>query len=737
MLGNGRPWRAAQVMQRYLEKTSDPSPRRRLLAARAEAGWNHWTAVGEVLKDVPGLDSLAQGLGLYLRARSRDAAGEADAAAQAYGRFLETAPAERYSEKKAAARLLRGLALLRAGQKEQGESVLAEVSGAMGPAALWVDLLKAEALAQTGAPAAARQAASRYSSGLPGLRARRAQIEAQRGAGHLGSARELAREGYAWAQTDATRAEFKRIEGQLALKQGDQAAGREAFRRAIALNGAGPHGQEAAALLREAGDMSAADHLASARVYAGMGVNEKAATDFRAWLDADMGTPSKRKSVRFELARALIAGQMYDQALNVLESLGDDPAARKMRASALSRQGPTEKAAQIYRTLAREQRGTTDGASALYFAGDAYQQGGNADAARPLFRQLVDQYPEERRWKRLAMMRLAGLAFLEGNYGEAASTWDRYRQQHPDGPLALQSTYWAARARAKQGDAEAAERLFRKVRRMDRDSYYALKAGEQVGESFWPLPMREAPARNESTQRRMAGWMDAVDRLLEAGFPDVASAEAGRVMERAGSSRTAQYALAEALVEQGYTRRAIRIGLQLQSGEATDPRLLRIRYPYPYRDMIRAEAEEHDLPSNVAPALIRQESMFKARITSPVGARGLMQIMPTTGARLAQEKGVESWDPAYLYQPEINAHLGIGYLAENLDVNDGSLPATFSAYNAGPHQVEQWRAFPEFEADQELFTERIPFRETRDYVKKITRNRAIYEGLYADSTSAE
>jgi soluble lytic murein transglycosylase len=335
------------------------------------------------------------------------------------------------------------------------------------------------------------------------------------------------------------------------------------------------------------------------------------------------------------------------------------------------------------------------------------------------------------------MMRLAGLAFLEGNYGEAASTWDDYRQQYPDGPLALQSTYWAARARAEQGDAEAAERLFRKVRQMDRDSYYALKAGERVGESFWPLPMREAPARNEATQRRMAGWMDAVDRLLEAGFPDMASAEAGRVMERAGSSRTAQYALAEALVERGYTRRAIRIGLQLQSGGATNPRLLRIRYPYPYRDMIRAEAEEHELPSNVAPALIRQESMFEARITSPVGARGLMQIMPTTGANLAQEKGLENWDPAYLYQPEINAHLGMGYLAENLDVNDGSLPATFSAYNAGPHQVEQWRTFPEFEADQELFTERIPFSETRDYVKKITRNRAIYEGLYEDSTGAK
>ena len=65
------------------------------------------------------------------------------------------------------------------------------------------------------------------------------------------------------------------------------------------------------------------------------------------------------------------------------------------------------------------------------------------------------------------------------------------------------------------------------------------------------------------------------------------------------------------------------------------------------------------------------------------------------------------------------------------------LPAVFAAYNAGPHQVEQWRTFPEFEADGELFTERIPFRETRDYVKKLTRNRALYEGLYGEADEAD
>jgi soluble lytic murein transglycosylase len=106
-----------------------------------------------------------------------------------------------------------------------------------------------------------------------------------------------------------------------------------------------------------------------------------------------------------------------------------------------------------------------------------------------------------------------------------------------------------------------------------------------------------------------------------------------------------------------------------------------------------------------------------------------MQIMPATGRRLAEAVGLDEWDAEVLYHPEINVHLGIRYLAQHMEAYDGSLPAVFSAYNAGSHRVEWWSEFPEYGRD-ELFTERIPFRETRDYVKILTRNLAVYEGLY-------
>jgi soluble lytic murein transglycosylase len=103
--------------------------------------------------------------------------------------------------------------------------------------------------------------------------------------------------------------------------------------------------------------------------------------------------------------------------------------------------------------------------------------------------------------------------------------------------------------------------------------------------------------------------------------------------------------------------------------------------------------------------------------------------MPETGRGLAANVGIREWDVELLYQPEINAHLGTLFLADQMRAFRGSLPSVFAAYNAGPNRISRWSRFPEY-ADAELFTERIPYRETRDYVKILTRNIALYRGLY-------
>jgi soluble lytic murein transglycosylase len=269
------------------------------------------------------------------------------------------------------------------------------------------------------------------------------------------------------------------------------------------------------------------------------------------------------------------------------------------------------------------------------------------------------------------------------------------------------------------------------VRQSERDSYYALRASERLGLPFWPLPLSAGPGISPGAAQRVRQWMQSIDLLRDAGFPDQAGAEAARVADDGGSDRATRYALAEALAERGYAQSAIRIGLALQGSATPDERLLRILFPFPYRSLITEEAHSRDIDPFTVAALIRQESMFEARITSPAGARGLMQIMPATARDLAEAAGIEQWHAELLYHPEINVHLGTRYIAQHMENYDGALPPVFSAYNAGWHRVEWWSEYPEY-GDDELFTERIPFAETRGYVRILTRNREIYTGLYGE-----
>jgi soluble lytic murein transglycosylase len=132
-------------------------------------------------------------------------------------------------------------------------------------------------------------------------------------------------------------------------------------------------------------------------------------------------------------------------------------------------------------------------------------------------------------------------------------------------------------------------------------------------------------------------------------------------------------------------------------------------------------------PALVA-ALIRQESNFEPRATSAPGARGLMQIMPSVGQQLARTHKLPIWDPELLYQPDLNIELGIGHLATLLH-GYAELPHALAAYNAGPTPVKRWLA-KNGASDPEMFVERIPYGETRDYVRIITRNRELYRSLY-------
>ena len=117
-----------------------------------------------------------------------------------------------------------------------------------------------------------------------------------------------------------------------------------------------------------------------------------------------------------------------------------------------------------------------------------------------------------------------------------------------------------------------------------------------------------------------------------------------------------------------------------------------------YDDFIAEAAAEYDLNPDLIRAVMRAESAFNPMVVSPAGAQGLMQLMPA----LAEEMGVVD-----AFDPRQNIMGGAKYLRWLLDRNRGNIPLTLAGYNAGPTVVAKYRKIP-------------PFRETQNYVKKIT-----------------
>lgn len=153
--------------------------------------------------------------------------------------------------------------------------------------------------------------------------------------------------------------------------------------------------------------------------------------------------------------------------------------------------------------------------------------------------------------------------------------------------------------------------------------------------------------------------------------------------------------------------------------------LLEILYPKPYLDELSRTLKKDTLDPIIVLALIRQESVFNPLARSPVGARGLMQLMPATARRLRR-----SVRDKHLVNPNINIELGTKYFKGLVKRYDGNLVYVLAAYNAGEGRVERWKDNL-FNSEAPILKniEAIPFLETRNYVKLIFRNIFFYKLL--------
>ncbi|MEA5059967.1 MAG: lytic transglycosylase domain-containing protein [Candidatus Pelethousia sp.] len=154
------------------------------------------------------------------------------------------------------------------------------------------------------------------------------------------------------------------------------------------------------------------------------------------------------------------------------------------------------------------------------------------------------------------------------------------------------------------------------------------------------------------------------------------------------------------------------------------------KYRLDYPLQIKRYSSEFSLDPFLVAAIIHCESGNRAAITSPKGAVGLMQIMPETGAWIAQKLDLSDYDEAMLANPDMNIRMGCWYLRYLMDQFGGVRSHVLAAYNAGPGNLKKWLEDEAYSQDGMLVD--IPFSETSSYVEKVENAYEKYKKLYED-----
>lgn len=164
------------------------------------------------------------------------------------------------------------------------------------------------------------------------------------------------------------------------------------------------------------------------------------------------------------------------------------------------------------------------------------------------------------------------------------------------------------------------------------------------------------------------------------------------------------------------------------------PLLWRQFYPIHYKQIIAEQAAANKLELTLVAAVIKVESNYRPTAVSRAGARGLMQLRPSTAKEVAQNLGhqVGADFADRLFEPEYNIILGVSYLSLMHQLFDNDEILALAAYNAGPNRLRSWLAEGVWDGSWEN-RQQIPYRETRNYLDKVSRYKARYQKLYRDN----
>lgn len=157
--------------------------------------------------------------------------------------------------------------------------------------------------------------------------------------------------------------------------------------------------------------------------------------------------------------------------------------------------------------------------------------------------------------------------------------------------------------------------------------------------------------------------------------------------------------------------------------------VLKHLYPQTYSQYVEKYSEEYGLDKNLIYSIIKAESGFDSGAISPRDAKGLMQILDSTGEWAAEKIKIKDFESSKLLEPQTNIRIGCWYIARLLKQYDQNIELALVAYNAGSGNVSKWLKDSNISSNGKTL-DRIPFEETKNYVSKIKKYNNMYKKLY-------
>jgi len=332
-----------------------------------------------------------------------------------------------------------------------------------------------------------------------------------------------------------------------------------------------------------------------------------------------------------------------------------------------------------------------------------------------------DATPEQAAWRDNVILRSHSTTLVERRIRMALAAGDRqglnqWLQRLPSDALQEDEwQYWRASVMIDNGQRSQGEAMLRTL--MKGRGFYPMAAAQKLNVTY---PMQISVAAKPDSSIAKLPEVARVRELMYWQMDNLARTEWSYLV----SSRTEsqQSALARYAFEQKWPDLSVQATI---TGKLWD--YLEERFPLAWPDEFRRATNDKGITQSYAMAIARQESAWNPKARSPVGAAGLMQVMPATAQHTVDMFGLQGYsNPGQLLDPQMNITIGTSYLEYVYQMFGRNRILSSAAYNAGPSRVNTWLGNSAGRVDSVAFFESIPFSETRRYVKNVLAYDAFY-----------